>query len=76
MNKIEKLMKAIVLKQQLAALQDEFKETMKEETSDSKLKKLMDIDLRLQSLTMQIVKLVASGTGDDNDEMEDFKIEK
>lgn len=76
MDKFEKLMRAITLKAELNKLQEEFRITLEEESSEDKLRKLADIDARLRNLTMQILQLVSSGTSDDKDEMEDFKIER
>lgn len=76
MDKFEKLMRAITLKTELNKLQEEFRVTLEEESSEDKLRKLASIDARLRDLTMQILQLVSSGTSDDKDEMEDFKIER
>ena len=80
MNSFDKLMKALTLRSELEKLQDEFKKTLDQPSSDSKLKKLIEIDTKLRAITIEMVQLMEIDEGDkkndNNESNDDFKIER
>jgi len=78
MTRMEKLLRALALKQELETLQTEFRKTVDEPSSDAKLAKLMEIDAIMRHVTIEVMKLIQSGSKDDEDNGldDDFKIER
>jgi len=78
MTRMEKLLRALALKQELETLQTEFRKTVDEPSSDAKLAKLMEIDAKMRHVTIEVMKLIQSGSKDDEDNGldDDFKIER